>query len=76
MSDDDKTPKVGIMTDDQGNPSSMRWMSMGCVVVAVLIAVYAMYQGKADPGIDLTLIFLVAGLAPKTFQKFAEKMKP
>ncbi len=75
MCDDKECPKVGIMTDDQGNPSSMRWMSMGCVVVAVLIAGYAMLYGKGDPGIDLTLIFLVAGLAPKTFQKFAEKMK-
>lgn len=50
-------------------------MSVGCVVAAVLIAGYAMYQGKSDPGVDLTLIFLVAGLAPKTFQKYAEKMK-
>ena len=33
-----------------------------------------MYVGQKEPGMNLVLIFLVAGFAPKTLQKFAEKM--
>lgn len=72
--DDKKTPKVGIMTDHEGNPSSMRWMSVGCILFAVVFGCWTMYQGKEDPGMSLVLIFLVGGFAPKTLQKFAEKM--
>ena len=68
--------KVGYLTDDNGNPSSMRLMSVGCVLAAVLFGGISMYLGKSDPGVDLVLIFLGAGLAPKTFQKFAEQWKP
>lgn len=68
--------KVGIFTDDQGNPSSMRWMSVGCVVFSAILAAWTMYAGKTEPGLDLVLVFLVAGFAPKTVQKFAEKMLP
>ena len=32
-----------------------------------------MYQGEEEPGLNLVLVFLVAGFAPKTMQKFAEK---
>ena len=63
------------MTDHEGNPSSMRWMSVASVIVATILAGWTMWNGKTEPGVDLVLIFLVAGFAPKTFQKFAEKMK-
>ena len=71
---EEKTPKVGIMTDHEGNPSSMRWMSVGCVAFAVILGAWTMYQGEKEPGLNLVLVFLVAGFAPKTMQKFAEKM--
>ena len=71
---EDKPPRVGIMTDHEGNPSSMRWMSVGCVAVAVAFGAWTIYQGKEEPGLNLVLVFLVAGFAPKTLQKFAEKM--
>ena len=66
---------VGVFTDDEGNPLSMRWMSVGCVIAALGFGIWAMGLNQADPGVNLVLIFLTAGLAPKTFQKFAEKMK-
>ena len=68
------TQRIGVMTDDEGNPSSMRWMSVGCVVFTIIFGCWTMYAGKTEPGLNLVLIFLVAGFAPKTFQKFAEKM--
>ena len=71
---EEKPPKVGVMTDHEGNPSSMRWMSVGCVIFAVVLGGWTMYQGKQEPGLNLALVFLVAGFAPKTLQKFAEKM--
>ena len=75
MSENDKkTPRTGIMTDHEGNPSSMRWMSVGCVIVAVAFGCWTLYQGQEEPGLNLVLVFLVAGFAPKTAQKFAEKM--
>ena len=62
------------MTDHEGNPSSMRWMSVFCVGVAIVFGCWSMYVGKEEPGMNLVLIFLTAGFAPKTVQKFAEKM--
>ena len=62
------------MTDDNGNPSSMRWMSVACVVFAIIFGCWTIHVGRAEPGMNLVLIFLVAGFAPKTLQKFAEKM--
>ena len=49
-------------------------MSVACVAIAIIFGCWTMIMGKAEPGMNLVLIFLVAGFAPKTFQKFAEKM--
>ena len=66
--------KVGILTDDEGNLSSIRLSMIVCVIAAIGLAARTMAQGTFDPGGNLVLIFLAAGIAPKTFQKFAEKM--
>lgn len=54
------------MTDDRGNPSSMRLMSM-------LALVEAFGLGSGESKTELVLYFLVAAFAPKAVQKFAEK---
>lgn len=62
------------MTDDQGNPSSMRLMSMLAFLVAAALAlVEAFGLGSGESKTELVLYFLVAAFAPKAVQKFAEK---
>ena len=62
------------MTDDRGNPSSMRLMSMLALgVAAVLALVEAFGLGSGESKTELVLYFLVAAFAPKAVQKFAEK---
>lgn len=64
----------GYMTDDQGNPSSMRLMSMLAFLVAAALAlVEAFGLGSGESKTELVLYFLVAAFAPKAVQKFAEK---
>ena len=69
MSDSGK----GYLTDDTGNPSSMRLMSMlALVVAAVLAGVEVLGWGSGESKTELVLYFLVAAFAPKAVQKFAE----
>lgn len=63
------------MTDDQGNPSSMRLMSMLALLMAGALAFIEVFRCDLSGGdnIQLVLYFLVAAFAPKAVQKFAEK---
>jgi len=63
-----------FFTDDQGNLSSMRLMSMLALVVAAGLAAVEIFGWGSDEGkTELILYFLVAAFAPKAVQKFAEK---
>lgn len=63
-----------FLSDDQGNPSSMRLMSMLALIVAAILAfVEVMGWGSNGSKTELVLYFLVAAFAPKAVQKFAEK---
>ncbi len=63
-----------FLSDDQGNPSSMRLMSMLALIVAAALAfVEAFGWGSNESKTELVLYFLVAAFAPKAVQKFAEK---
>lgn len=79
MSDTEINPPVGnskkgYVTDDQGNPSSMRLMSfLALAVAAILAGVEVMGWGSGESKTELVLYFLVAAFAPKAIQKFAEK---
>ena len=68
----EQKPKKSFMTDDDGNPSSMRMMSMAALVAAICLA-FMEALDKGDVGSEIILYFLVAAFAPKAFQKFAEK---
>ena len=62
------------MTDDNGNPSSMRLMSMLALVVAAILAFAQVFGwGAGMDKTELVLYFLIAAFAPKAVQKFAEK---
>lgn len=60
------------MSDDQGNPSSMRLMSMLALIMAGILAVAPVF-GWSGGNSEHVLYFLVAAFAPKAVQKFAEK---
>ena len=63
-----------FFSDDHGNPSSIRLMSMLALLIAGGLAVVeAMGWGSGDSKTELVLYFLVAAFAPKAVQKFAEK---
>ena len=67
-------PATRFITDDQGNVSSMRLMSLlALAVAAALAAVEAFGWGSGESKTELVLYFLVAAFAPKAVQKFAEK---
>ena len=63
------------MTDDKGNPSSMRLMSLLALLIAGGLACVEVFSwGLSGEGkIELVLYFLVVVFAPKAVQKFAEK---
>ena len=63
------------MTDDKGNPSFMRLMSLLALLIAGgLACVEVLGWGSSGDGkTELVLYFLVAAFAPKAVQKFAEK---
>jgi hypothetical protein len=77
--DSDKQPQSGgkgWFSDDQGNPSSMRLMSMLALLVAGGLAFVEVFGwGSGSGNTELVLYFLVAAFAPKAVQKFAEIKK-
>ena len=62
------------LSDGQGNPSSMRLMSMLALLIAGGLAAVEIFEwGSSESKTELVLYFLVAAFAPKAVQKFAEK---
>ena len=57
-----------MISDDNGNYSSIRLMSL----IALGVATYATYK-VVDPGVDIISVWLVAAFCPKVLQKIVEK---
>ena len=70
---DEKPRKKTWLTDDEGNPSAIRFLSALAFLGAVGFAYVVATSEKGTEQLDLVLYFLVAAFAPKTVQKFAEK---
>jgi len=66
--------KATLLTDDDGNPSSMRVMSWCSFAAAILTAVLIFFKPPADPftGLYIFSAFLIGAFIPKALQKFAE----
>ena len=69
-------PKLAarFFSDNNGNISSMRLMSLLALLIASIFAIVSLYS-KTKPEIEIILYFLIAAFAPKTIQKFAETKK-
>ncbi len=73
------TQKPAYLEDHQGNPSSMRLMSVIALFASIvfgLIAILHSEASKSENGLYITLAFLISAFAPKALQKFAEAKFP
>ena len=69
--------KKGWFTDKNGNPSSVRFMALGALLVAIALAIIEVQGwGSDQEKSELVLYFLAAAFVPKALQKFAEGKKP
>lgn len=67
-----KKKKVGYFEDNEGNPSSIRVMSLIALIAAIGLAA-APFLGKSEGDPMHVFYFLLAAFAPKALQKMAEK---
>ena len=66
----------GWFTDQNGNPSSVRYMALGALLMAIVLAVGEVHGwGSGQEKNELVLYFLAAAFVPKAIQKFAESNK-
>ena len=73
----DAGSKKGWFTDKNGNPSSVRFMALGALLMAIALAVIEVHGwGSGQGKNELVLYFLAAAFVPKAIQKFAEGRKP
>ena len=71
--------KPGFFEDNEGNPSSMRLMSIIALLSSIGFGLISVLHDKAqdsENGVFITVAFLLAAFAPKAFQKFAENRFP
>ena len=75
--EEDAEKKKGWFTDKNGNPSSVRFMALGALMVAIALAIIEVHGwGSEQEKNELVLYFLAAAFVPKAMQKFAEGRKP
>ena len=75
--DEDAESKKGWLTDKNGNPSSVRFMALGALLMAIALAAIEVHGwGSGQDKNELVLYFLAAAFVPKAIQKFAEGKKP
>ena len=73
------TGKPGFLEDDQGNPSSMRVMSVVALIAGIVFGLLTTLHpaaSKGENGLYITMSFLLAAFVPKALQKFAEVKFP
>ena len=72
----DAVNKKGWFTDSKGNPSSVRYMSLGALLMAIVLALIEIHGwGSGETKNELVLYFLAAAFVPKAIQKFAENAR-
>ena len=65
---------IKSLLSETGDVSMTRFLSLLCVVSAVIIAMYGLHADKnLDSLVGITSVFLGAGFGGKVAQKFAEK---
>lgn len=65
------------LLSDVGTVSMTRFLSLVCVLSAVLISISVVYKGQPlDSAVGIVSVFLAAGFGGKVAQKFAEVKEP
>lgn len=65
---------LSSLLSETGDVSMTRFLSLVCVITAVLLAVYGLATDKnIDSLVGIVSVFLGAGFSGKVIQKFAEK---
>ena len=70
-----ESQKPGYLEDHNGQPSSMRLMSMIALIASIVFGFIALlHPGVSNEANALYIptLFLIAAFAPKALQKFAE----
>ena len=74
--EEDEENRKGWFTDKNGNPSSVRFMALSALLMAIALAVIEVHGwGSEQEKNELVLYFLAAAFVPKAIQKFAEGKK-
>ena len=77
LQENDAEVKKGWFTDKNGNPSSVRFMALGALLMAIALAAIEVHGwGSGEQKNELVLYFLAAAFVPKAIQKFAEGRNP
>lgn len=71
----DENRPIGYLTDDNGNPSTMRTMSWCSFILSAITGILIIVHPPVDSftGLYIFTAFLVGGFVPKAIQKFAEQ---
>ena len=66
--------KATLLTDDNGNPSTMRVMSWCSFIACIVAAGLIFFKPPPDPftGLYIFTAFLIGAFVPKALQKWAE----
>ena len=76
LQEEDAESKKGWFTDKNGNPSSVRFMALGALLMAIALSAIEVHGwGSGEQKNELVLYFLAAAFVPKAIQKFAEGRK-
>ena len=76
VSETDVVNKKGWFTDSKGTPSSVRFMSLGALLMAIALALIEIHGwGSGETKNELVLYFLAAAFVPKAIQKFTENSR-
>lgn len=66
--------ETGFLTEDNGNKSSMRLMSIMSLIVAVVFGGFIIYSKTPDPNaMYIFTLFFLGAFCPKLVQKFVEQ---
>ena len=75
---DNKTlTPTGLLTDDLGNRSMMRLMSLLALIASIAFGGLTVSgSSNSNGGEAITMMFLLAAFAPKALQKYIENSYP
>ena len=74
--EEDAESKKGWFTEKSGNPSSVRFIALGALLMAIALAAIEVHGwGSEQEKNELVLYFLEAAFVPKAIQKLAEGKK-